>query len=225
MNLRFTRSLLIVLPILVLGIPAYAYLNPGVAACAISGDTQVKSTAQNQLLADSTARIQNKFGMPESKPIVIFFDDSKSFWPLKLNEYGSTNFIGNKVCVIVGSKGQNIDVTAHELMHSEIAYRVGYWRRFMQLPVWFDEGLGMQVDDRTNYDLSESDSARADYVTALTTGGAFFVPNDKALTKNYASAKAVVKKWVASTGESTVYRQLERIRAGESFEAIYGRKK
>jgi hypothetical protein len=216
--------LLAVLTISGLGLAAYAYSNPGVVTCVVSGSQQTPSALQAQLLSDSRARIQSSFGSLRSKPMVVFFNESNAFWPLKPNEYGSTSFIGSKVCVIVGPKGQNIDVLAHELMHAEIADRVGYWRRWTQLPIWFDEGLAMQVDYRPDYNLSESDSSDADDVKSLRSASEFFAPTDALLTKNYASAKVVVKKWVADVGSSKVYRQLERVRAGESFESMISKK-
>jgi hypothetical protein len=89
---------------------------------------------------DTRMRITNTFCTSQSKPNVVFFNDTKTFWPLKLNEYGVTQYLGSKVCVMVGPRGQNPDVVA-QFMHAEIAYRVGFWRRFMQVPIWFDEGL------------------------------------------------------------------------------------
>lgn len=203
---------------------AYAYLNPGIAACIVNKNNQVRSAIHDQLVADSRARIQQTFGSIQSNPLVVFFDEPDTFWLFRPNEYGSTNFIGSKVCVIVGSKGQNIDVLSHELMHAEIANRVGYWRRWTQLPVWFDEGLAMQVDYRPAYDLPASESSKADDVKSLRSASDFFAANDAMLTKNYASAKAVVKKWVADVGSSNVYSQLERVRAGESFENMINHK-
>lgn len=121
---------------------------------------------------------------------------------------------------MVGPKGQTPDVVAHELMHAEIADRVGWWGRLRQLPVWFDEGLAMQVDFRPQYVLPDGAVAEAEYVETLSSHRAFFVDNDSLLTKHYASAKAVVAAWVTEVGKTSVYSQLERIRVGEPFQAV-----
>lgn len=121
---------------------------------------------------------------------------------------------------MVGPKGQTPDVVAHELMHAEIADRVGVWGRQSQLPVWFDEGLAMQVDFRPQYALPDGATAEAEYVTTLSSHRTFFVSDDGVLTKHYALAKAVVAVWVAEVGATSVYRELERIRAGEPFQAV-----
>lgn len=203
-----------------LGLALYAYANPGIAACAITNSGQKYSASLVQLLSESKNRIQNTFGTPQAKPLVVFFNDPKTFWPFKLNEYGSTQFIGTKVCVFVGPKGQNADVVAHELMHAEIASRVGYWNRLTKLPTWFDEGLAMQVDFRPRYKLRNGNDARNANVKKLWSGREFFVSDDNVLTNNYASAKAEVALWIAAVGHKSVYSQLKRLRDGEAFDAV-----
>ena len=205
---------------LAFGFVIYSFANPGVAACIFSDSNQVHSSVDEQLITESKTRIQNMFGAPASNPIIVFFNNSRSFWSFNLNQYGSTHFIGHKVCVMIGPKGENIDVVSHELMHAEIGYRMGDWARFTQLPVWFDEGLAVQVDLRAKYILQKSDIPQARYVKNLTSASKFFVENDELLTKNYASAKAVVSQWTASIGNSSVYSRLERIRAGEPFDQV-----
>ena len=46
----------------------------------------------------------------------------------------------------------SIDVTAHELVHAELAQRLGFWTRTVKLPVWFDEGIAVQLDRRADFD-------------------------------------------------------------------------
>ena len=145
----------------------YAFANPGVAACAISASNQTYPAIFEELYLESRSRIQTTFGTPQAKPILIFLDDSNSFWSLKLNEYGSTHFIGSKICVMIGTKGRNIDIVAHELMHAEIADRLGYWHRLTKLPIWFDEGLAMQVDFRPHYNLRNGTDSKSASVRKL----------------------------------------------------------
>ena len=128
--------------------------------------------------------------------------------------------IGSRACVMVGPKGQNIDVVAHELMHGELHHRAGYLRRFFQVPTWFDEGVAMQVDYRSRYSLSPPEAQNADYVRALTTESSFFVADDEALTRNYASAKTVVASWVTRVGPAALYLRLHRLNNGEPFSEV-----
>lgn len=216
-----TGCLLSISLALVLVLAVYIFRNPGIAVCAVSSSDQKYSADFTQLISEAKIRIQKTFGVPKSTPIVIFFNDPAVYWPLKLNEYGSTQFIGKKVCVFVGPKGQNIDVVAHELMHAEIAYRVGYWHRLTELPAWFDEGLAMQVDHRARYNLSNGIHTDNESVKKLWYARDFFVDDDEQLTKNYASAKYEVARWVTGVGNNSVYSQLERIKNQESFDAVF----
>jgi hypothetical protein len=208
---------------------------PGPTACALVGmaglnvlgdgiATDSKSEADHrryiQLVRDARARIEVTFGTPESRPIVVIFNRADGFGPFKLNGYGSTQMVGSRACVMVGPKGQNIDVVAHELMHGELHYRVGPLQRFMQVPTWFDEGIAMQVDYRSRYLLPPQEVVDSGYLRTLTTASSFFVGDDEALTRNYASAKAVVASWVATVGPATLYPRLLRLKSGESFSEV-----
>jgi hypothetical protein len=195
---------------LTIGLGLYAYGHPGATLCAIAPSHQPHSTAQKTLLQAARTRIQTTFGPPRSNPIVVFFDRPTAFWPLQPNDYGSTFFVLGKTCLLIGAKGQTPDIVAHELMHAEINDRIGGRRQ--ELPVWFDEGLAMQVDFRPQYDLRLEDRPQA---VAIKTSRDFFVSNDKLLTQNYASAKFLVAQWVEHLGSNAVYRELDRIRAGE----------
>lgn len=218
------------------GLVTYAFANPGVAACAVvnaepfdalpdgtlveSGSTKQDHSAVLQLLSAARTRIQNAFGTPHAKPIVVVFNNLHAFWPLRLNEYASTSFAGTRACMIVGPKGQNVDVVAHELMHAELFDRVGFWGRITQVPVWFDEGLAMQVDFRPKYVLPGGATPKTKTVTSLNAARDFFVSDDDLLTWNYSAAKIEVAQWLAQVGKGSVHNRLERIRAGDSFIAI-----
>lgn len=184
-----------------------------------SSNPDQQAVAQ-RLLSEAKGRIGDVFGEPKSVPVVVFFDSATSFWPFRLNEYGSTQFIGAKTCVLIGPKGRSVDVVAHELMHAEIADRVGVLAKFTDLPTWFDEGLAMQVDFRPEYDLANGASDDTKSVRALLSANEFIASDPRRLTHNYASAKAEVAAWTEQVGRASVYARLERMRRGEAFETV-----
>ena len=231
----FKQKLLVSIGATAALVATIAFALPGSTSCALVGlaglnalgdgvVTDSKSAADHrryiQLVHDARARIEATFGMPESKSIVVIFNRSDGLGPFKLNEYGSTQMVGSRACVMVGPKGQNIDVVAHELMHAELHYRVGPMQHFLQVPAWFDEGIAMQVDYRNRYLLSPQEAVNSDYVRALATASSFFSANDEALTRNYASAKAVVASWVMRVEPTTLYPRLLRLKSGESFAEV-----
>lgn len=210
----------------------FAFALPGPAACLLLGVSDLQKLPDGflaesesavdpqrfaQLMRDARLRIESTFGSVESKPIIVFFDHPEVFGPFRLNAYGSTQFIGSRACVMVGPKGQNVDVVAHELMQAEIHHRVGYLKRFMQLPTWFDEGVAMQVNYRPQYSLSPEDSQSTAYVRDLTSSSTFSRGDDQALTRNYASAKHEVATWLTTVGPASLYSRLQRMRHGHSF--------
>jgi hypothetical protein len=173
-----------------------------------------------QLTREARLRIKARFGAPEAKPVLVFFNHTDGFGPFHLNAHGSTQFIGSRACVMVGPKGQNIDVIAHELMHAEIHYRAGYFKRWLQLPTWLDEGLAMQVDERERYRLPPQAQETADKVRELNTAAQFFKGDEAAIVNNYAMAKLVVAGWLKKAGPTSLYARLQRLKQGEPFESI-----
>jgi len=116
---------------------------------------------------------------------------------------------------MIGPEGRNVDVVAHEMLHGELHHRVGWLQRWLQIPVWFDEGVAMQVDYRSRYDLPVEQIPSAASVRELTTFSKF---QSGAVVSNYARAKYVVASWLARIGEKSLYQRLERMRNGQSFE-------
>ena len=156
--------------------------------------------------------------------LFAFVRDSRIFWPLWVNEYGSAGSIGSNACVIIGPKGKNVDVVAHELMHQEMNERIGAWRMFREVPVWFDEGVAMQVEWRPEYLLSTEVAVAndTDVVRRLKSVNQFNQGDNEQITQHYAFAKAEVAKWIADIGSRNLYSYFERIRDGEKFDVVVG---
>lgn len=236
MRIRKRSVLLACCVALGFGVATLTFAIPGAAACALievrgfdslpdgtlveSGSSAQEQARFLELLSGAKARIERTFGTHRAEPTVLFFQDSRAFWPLKLNAHGSTSFVASRACVMVGPNGQNLDVVAHELMHAELVERVGYWRRFMEVPVWFDEGVAMQVDFRPRNELPKGEPIDTTYVRQLESARHFFQPNEQRLVRNYASAKVEVTRWLSEVGAQSLYQRFERIRAGEQLNEV-----
>lgn len=216
-------------------IAAFILLFPGAAACSVvrfgpfeplAGDVLVQAgipaaerPALIALHGAASARITAAFGAPRAHPAVIFLKDSEAFALSALGDTGSTHFSPAHACTVIGVKGRNVDVIAHELMHAELFARVGFMRRRTAIPVWFDEGVAMQVDSRSAYTLHAHDRDSAAAVRGLVTHDQFFGVRSEQLTRNYSAAKVEVARWLDGEGPGRLYRTLERIRGGASLEA------
>ena len=222
--------------ILCLGVGTLAAAMPEVAACALLAApsfaplddgvlVERQSAAQDRadipgLLFAARERIATAFGPLRATPLVAFVRSADAFWALPLNANASTSFVGSRACIIVGPRGRSVDVLAHELMHAELAERVGYWRRLTEIPTWFDEGIAMQVDFRPRYDLPAWRAAQTGDVRKLATASRFYRGNDDERAQHYAAAKCEVARWLSDAGAPSLYLRLERIRNGEAFDAV-----
>jgi len=103
------------------------------------------------LITNAKRRIINKFGKLSSNPTIIIIKDHDTSLKYSTNLYGNTYISPWGNYVVIGSKGHSIDIIAHELLHAEVAKRLGYIIRQFKFPVWLDEGIGMQVDYRKRY--------------------------------------------------------------------------
>ena len=225
--------------IIALGTATLAFAFPGMTACALiefSGletlpnGTRIPSSSTNaerqailEIQTQAKTRIETMFGAPRAKPLVVFLNNPTTVFTFKSNSYGSTFFVGPRACVIIGPDGTNVDVVAHELLHAELFARVGPWRRFREIPAWFDEGVAMQVDFRSRYDSSQAvDATELASLRTLRSMDQFNAGNDQEITRHYARSKRAVAQWLEKIGRSNLYANLERIRAGESLDGVLG---
>ena len=234
-SLMTSRSLVLLLGLAVSPFTAFAIAFPGPTSCLLvsasgasdqsatsfsSDDATTNQSTSQQLLDEARKRIESTFGKPAASPIVVFLGSSNRIGPFRLNAYGSTQFVGTRTCVMIGTKGRSVDVLAHELMHAELYQRVGPLTYFLEVPTWFDEGVAMQVDWRDRYALGSDAAADLPRVRELTTPSQFFVADDAALTLHYALAKYEVAKWLSLVGRDSLYSQFARLRSGEALAEV-----
>jgi hypothetical protein len=234
--LSMSRILTVCAAVAIASVATFAMALPGPSACLVVGvlgfDTLAKnsltdsrnSSKQDRLIRvaqQAQERISTMFGPLQSTPYLVFFGETTRLAPFRLNDYGSTQFIGSRACVMIGPKGQNVDVVAHEMMHAELHQRLGGWRHLRGVPTWFDEGLAMQVDFRPRYDLAAKEAAKSQQVRKLTDVAAFFQGDEATVVQHYALAKAEVSKALAKAGTASLYQRLARVKQGESIDAAF----
>ena len=226
-------SVLVIVPI------AVALAQPQAAACATISYRGLDEVAPGifassdvtpgqkldfvRLHVAAKRRIADTFGATRASPVIVIgstqalrhlFPDSSS--------YAATIYVPYRSCVIVGPKGHDVDILAHEELHAEVHHRVGHWHRLAQIPTWFDEGLAMQVDNRERYIWSlEFGDVDSGSVKRWTSRAQFFTGDDAELTRHYAMAKEEVRLWLQKLGHGNLYDFLERIRRGDGFVERY----
>lgn len=125
--------------------------------------------------------------------------------------------------VVISREGVDLDIISHELSHTELFERIGIFNRATKIPVWFDEGLAMQVDHRPYYSvdtlrvLSNNFQSLPD-VKVHNSYQTFGSGTREEVMMNYRTAKYEVKQWYTSDKLKSFVAQLNE---GKSFEEAY----
>ena len=180
-------------------------LAPGIFVSPDMSSAEKKELIRIQQVA--RARVEQTFGPLRAKPVFVATGNTNTLKRYFSNEYASTAFTPTRACIVIGPKGHEVDIVAHELVHAEIFERVGYWRRLIEIPVWFDEGVAMQVDYRERYTRAQyvGVAEHIKEVRKLEFGRQFFRGDDEELTHHYAMAKEEVRLWLSKVGHRRLY--------------------
>lgn len=98
---------------------------------------------------EAKVRVTQTYFEPASRPIKMCMDSPALAVDV---QYGATHFLPFVPAInVIGPKGTNVDVIAHEWVHAETEHVLGFMMRNYKIPVWLDEGIAMQADYRPDY--------------------------------------------------------------------------
>ena len=184
----------------------------------LSSSDRQRALAQLQSARD---RITAMFGTPVARPVTILAANDTEAAAMGLPDLvpGSAFITPFDTRVVLNMAHLSVDVTAHELMHAEVVERLGFWTRMVQLPVWFDEGLALQLDWRSGYqvDCAAVGPARVRSVRALVRASQFWDGGQEQIVANYKAAKCAAARVLESHPPRTLYGLLLRLRRGAGF--------
>lgn len=215
---------------------APAWFNRAVVATSyvrISDDIYVDpvlSSADRQravvVLKTARERIATMYGMPRAQPVTIIAASDGEAARLGLGDgVPGTAFISPVIThVVLNMAHFSIDVAAHELMHAELADRLGFWTRMTRLPVWFDEGIAVQLDQRRGYlvDCIKIGTQRISHVQTLFRPSQFWSGGHQQIIGHYQAAKCAAAQVLGQHPPRSLYHSLTRLRRDESFVAVFG---
>jgi len=196
----------------------------------IDNKLENSESARLQLLINQAkSRINNKYGLMTSSPVVIVVDNKNTAEKYGLGPGHQT--VGAYITpwgeyLVVSSSTQDVNLLAHEYFHIEISKRIGYLVFKTKLPVWLDEGLALQVDYRERYKLDNRplDSSEIDRVKKLNRSSEFFTDNNEQTIKNILAAKAAVYEILNQHSSKSLYSLFSRVRKGEDIADVFSGK-
>lgn len=211
------------------GAPVYFFKGP--IACGLTGQLGYEEVRPRVFIATSAPidsvdlsflvlgarRVVNTFGDTIASPTVILTATSQESNKFFASETATSHFSPFNNCVVLGPKGQNVDVFAHELVHSEIYARLGWPIQILEMPRWFEEGVSLLVDLREPF-LPKNislEQAEIKAVKSLFYGYQFY--NENAFT-NYQAARLAVD----SIDKNEFFINLERMERGQDFDDVFG---
>ena len=125
--------------------------------------------------------------------------------------------------VVISKDGIDLDILAHEIAHTELYSRIGFFNNLSEIPVWFSEGLAMQVDHRSYYS-SDSLNVKSNVfqnlpkVEEMTSINQFAFGSRDEIILNYSAAKYEVGKWYSKEKLKSF---VKKINDENSFEEAY----
>lgn len=125
--------------------------------------------------------------------------------------------------IVLKEESLDRDILAHEMSHTVLYRNIGWYRSVFKIPIWFNEGLAMQVDERDYYSIDtllakKNKGLVLPDITKLNKAQDFFAGNHEAVMLNYSTAKYIVHEWLKT---HSLERFIREIKNGKSFEAAY----
>lgn len=198
-------------------LPVLGYPMIGQDVYLVGDTTRERAEEIADLVAEARGRIESAYGTPVAQPRVLVTSSPDIARRWGSNETASMHRAPHRACIVLGPRGQNVDVIAHEWLHAEIMHRVGFVRFLTEIPVWFDEGAALTVDYRApflpeNIHLSEPDIQA---VQRLSRGSDFFSGD---VRQHYQAARLAVEPLIIA---DAFFHDLDRIANGESFAEVF----
>lgn len=196
-------------------------VEPGLFIEKTASETARRQTETT--LHDSRLAVGRYFGALQSNP-AIFVCVTEGCYLNAERRGGKTVGISFLDWVILLSPRANAKVAlAHELSHTELHTRLG--PRMFAVPIWFDEGLAVNVSDDPRYLAPPGSDTRCTVTPPkrLPVNGATWVSATEATNTPYAEAACLVSIWLERQGsKSSVLKLVSDVKGGIPFARAYG---
>ncbi|WP_159520620.1 hypothetical protein [Sunxiuqinia indica] len=101
--------------------------------------------------------------------------------------------------IVLGPRGYNLDIISHEISHSVLFQVVGYKNIAHKIPVWFNEGLALQVDyrkDMMDGQVENNYKTNPEYLDGISDFTNFHTSSWSETRKHYLASRYELKHWL-----------------------------
>lgn len=190
-------------------------------------------------IRQSEARVDSFYNGKKSDPTLIICSDSRQYQKYCNSTEGAGCSLGTpwgSSFVILNAQGMNTDVISHEMSHTELLERLGWWTIATEIPQWFNEGTALMLDKRF---VNNTDAAGRylDYMEEWLyyTGGGqqileleniesmkgFFSGGQRQVMLAYMSSGMEISYWLAVTGKNALPELIKAVNNGQPFAQAY----
>ena len=191
-------------------------LEPGLYIEKTASETARQQTQAT--LHESKRTVERYFGPLQSDP-AIFVCVTEDCYVRVERRGGHTLAISFLDWVVLLSPRTNAEVAlTHELSHTELHTRLG--PQMFEVPIWFDEGLAVNVSDDSRYLAPEGSTTRCTVPPpkVLPMNGATWISATEETTTPYAQAACLVSIWLErQPNGSAVLKLVSDVKAGVPF--------
>ena len=191
------------------------------------------------IIKRSEARVDSFFNGKKSDPVIIICSNPQQYEKYCSSTEGAGCSLGTpwvNSFVILNAQGMNVDVISHEMSHTELLTRLGWWTIAREVPQWFNEGVALMLDRRfvNNADIRGRYFDYLDEWLYYTGGGqeilelrdiksikGFFNTSQKKVMLAYMSSGLEVSYWLILSEQQGVQRLITYMQQGMTFEEAY----
>lgn len=198
-----------------------AYVEVGKGLFVDPEISQVTKGTLLQQLHRGKSRVERTFGIMSSQPVIVISQDPKVLNHFAVSQHATTINSPLGQCIVIAIDGVNEDVFAHELVHSEFAHRIGKGYYSANLPVWFEEGVALTVDNREPFRRFNMKVSKAtlNRVSQLSDQTEFKVALGS--LENAQASKMLATQVLQRIHHKELYRRLERLAQGGDFNKTF----
>lgn len=177
-------------------------------------------------------RVEDFWGSQKGNATIIFCDNLEEYQKYCRTSDGAGCTIGTPVgsWIVLNKDGLNPDVIAHEMSHSELMTRIGWWKTKTKIPTWFDEGVALMLDYRfveaqdsvQRYKAYRDElfflSKKSPSLEELSTEKEFFGQGEFYTKLAYFTSASVVSRKIAYGGKQSIHQTIQKVKQENEFD-------